>query len=211
MKHQAFLFSFISIIAGLLLMAGMPAFSQTAPKKTREQAQALYKEHQADFDYLLGDWQFTAENKEHGKFGGFWSAVRMAEGAEVLDEYRVVGDDGQTYYVSSTIRAYNAVLERWELISAESGTGLQNFGTAKKVGAEMHIEQRFGVMSPKPSLWRIRYYNIKPDSFSWAADRSFDDGKTWVIDHMKIEAKRIGPSRSLGQLAPARKAAGKAN
>jgi hypothetical protein len=211
MKHQAFLFSFISIIAGFMLMAGLPAFSQTAPKKTREQAQALYKEHQGDFDYLLGDWEFTTDNKEWGKGHGFWSAVRMAEGAQVLDEYRVVDDASETIYASSTIRAYNALLDRWELISAESGTGLQNFGTAQKVGAEIHIEQKFGVMSPKPSLWRIRYYNIKPDSFSCTADRSFDDGKTWVTDHMKIEARRIGPSRSLGQLAPARKAAGKAN
>ena len=30
-----------------------------------------------------------------------------------------------------------------------------------------------------PSTWRIRYYNIAPDTFSWAADRSTDGGKTW--------------------------------
>src|SRR5207302_1769748 len=80
----------------------------------------------------------------------------------VLDEYRVVGDSGQTYYASATLRAYNAVLDQWELVSAEQGTGLQNVGTGHEVGAEMHIEQQFGVMSPTPSLWRIRYYDIRP-------------------------------------------------
>ena len=69
----------------------------------------------------------------------------------------------------------------------------------------MHIEQKFGVMSAKPSIWRIRYYDIRPDRFSWAAERSNDGGKTWEKDHLTIEARRIGPARSLGPLAPARK------
>jgi hypothetical protein len=131
--------------------------------------------------------------------------VRLAEGAQILDEYRVVGDSGETYYVSSTIRAYNAVLDRWELISADQGAGLHDVGTARRVGSEMHIEQKFGVMSAKPSLWRIRYYAIRPDRFSWTADRSLDDGKTWETEHLKIEARRIGAARRLAPLAPARR------
>jgi hypothetical protein len=48
---------------------------------------------------------------------------------------------------------------------------------------------------------RIRYYNIQPNSFSWAGDQSADNGKTWVKDQLRIEAKRIGPPRTLPQLA----------
>ena len=61
-------------------------------------------------------------------------------------------------------------------------------------------------MSPTPSVWRIRYYNIRPDGFSWAADRSTDDGRTWVKDYQTLEARRIGPARSLPPLTVARKA-----
>ena len=68
----------------------------------------------------------------------------------------------------------------------------------------MHIEQKFGVASGNVSILRIRYYNIRPDAFSWAADRSSDGGKTWVKDHLTIEALRIGPARTLPSLAPAR-------
>jgi hypothetical protein len=78
-------------------------------------------------------------------------------------------------------------------------------GTARKVGAEMHIEQKFGVTTDKPSISKIRYYNIRPDSFSWSADRSMDGGKTWVKNFQTIEARRTGPPRSLGALAPAKK------
>lgn len=203
--------NFVSLLLtlGLATFATAPRlFGQTSAKRTPEQIKAAFEAHQNDFDYLLGDWEFSSVSKEFGKGGGFWSAVRLAEGAQILDEYRVVGDNGETYYASSTVRAYNAVLDQWELISAESGTGLQNVGTARKVGAEMHIEQKFGVMTPRPSLWRIRYYNIQPDRFSWSADRSVDGGKTWEKNHLTIEARRIGPARSLGPLAPAKKPSG---
>jgi hypothetical protein len=129
--------------------------------------------------------------------------VRLDEG-QILDEYRVVGDSGQTYYVTTTFRNYNAVMDRWELVGADAGTGLQDMGTAQRVGAEMHIEQRFGVAYGEPSLWRIRYHDIRPDRFSWAADRSTDGGTTWDRDYLTIEARRIGPPRALPALAPAR-------
>ncbi len=196
-------------IAGVALMVATPRLlAQTVPKRSEAQMRASYDAHHKEFDYLLGDWSFTSVSKQHGKGQGFWSAVRIAEGAQILDEFRIVGDASETYYASSTIRAYNAVVDQWELISADPGTGLHDFGTAHKVGAEMHIEQTFGVMSPQPSVWRIRYYNIQPDRFSWTADRSLDGGKTWVKEHLQIEARRIGPARSLGQLAPARKTGG---
>jgi hypothetical protein len=118
----------LSCVVSLAIPAsGLP---QSAKKRTPEQMEASYQAHKGDFDYLLGDWEFTTESKEWGKFG---------------------------------------------------------------------------VMSDQPSTWRIRYYNIQPDRFSWTADRSTDAGKTWVKDHQQIEARRIGPARSLGPLAPARK------
>jgi hypothetical protein len=53
-------------------------------------------------------------------------------------------------------------------------------------------------------VWRIRYYNIQADRFSWTADRSTDGGKTWDAAHQTIEARRIGPARTIPALAPAR-------
>jgi hypothetical protein len=203
MRPTAFRLHVGTLLATLAI--AFPLSAQAVGQRTKDQIKASHDAHHGDFDYLLGDWAFTSVSQEYGKGGGYWSAVRLAEGAQVLDEYRVVGDSGQTYYASTTLRAYNAVLDQWELVSAESGTGLQNVGTGHRVGAEMHLEQKFGVMSPTPSLWRIRYYDIQPDRFSWAAARSTDGGKTWVKDFLRIEARRIGPARSLGPLAPAKK------
>ena len=187
------------LCVGTVLFAAaavLPVAGQT-PKRTMEQMKADYEAHKGDFDYLLGDWEFSARNKVRGAFHGYWSAVRLADNAQILDAYRIVNDKGETVYSTNTLRNYNAVLDQWELISVENGVGLHDFGTGHKEGGEMHIEQRFDVMNPKPTLWHIRYYNIRPDRFSWSADRSLDDGKTWDKDFMVLEARRIGPARSV--------------
>jgi hypothetical protein len=114
-----------------------------------------------------------------------------------------VDEGGETLYMTTTIRAYNAVQDQWELIGMDEGNGLRDFGTARRVGAEMHLEQTFGATSANPFTMRIRYYDIRPDRFSWVAERSTDGGRTWEPDHLRIQAQRIGPARTLGPLAPA--------
>jgi len=190
------------VITSVAMVA--PVVPQTVSKRTPEQIKASYESHKGDFDYLLGDWEFTAVSHEYGKFRGYWSAVRLDKG-QILDEYRVVGDAGETYYVTTTLRNYNSALDRWELVGADAGAGLQDFGTAQRVGSEMHIQQKFGVASQNPSTWKIRYYNIGSEKFSWTADRSTDDGKTWDKSYQTIEARRIGPPRSLGPLTTVKK------
>lgn len=195
-------------LATALLLA--PTFlsvlrAQTSPR-TDDQMRASYQAHKSDFDYLLGDWEFTAQSKQWGKHHGFWSAVRL-DGGQILDEYRVVGDNGQTYNVTVSLRAYNAPRDQWEIISFGQSAGLHDFGTAHREGGDMIIEQKFGVMTPNPSLMHIRYHDIQADHFLWNGDRSTDDGKTWEKDFLQIDARRIGPARSMGPLAPARKPA----
>jgi hypothetical protein len=192
-----------SVVITFVCLSAALTSAQTPIKRTAQQMQASYDAHKGDFDYLLGDWEFSAVSREYGNFRGYWSAVRL-DGGQILDEYRIVGDKGETFYVTSTLRSYNKVLDQWELVGMDGGNGLQDVGTGRRVGAEVHIEQRFGVMGEQPSTWKIRYYNIQPDRFSWIADRSTDGGKTWQAKHQTIEARRIGPPRSLGALAPAR-------
>jgi hypothetical protein len=195
------------LLVGIMFMAAveMPSLvlAQTPAKMTAEEMKAAYEVHKADFDYLLGDWEFTTISKKYGKGRGYWSAVRLATG-QILDEFRIVGDNDETYYVTTTMRAYNAARDRWELVGMDRGGGLQDVGTGRRAGAEVHIEQNFGVAAQNNSTLRIRYFNIQPDRFSWKADRSNDGGMTWIRDDQQIEARRIGPSRSLPQLTKTR-------
>ena len=189
-------------ISPLVAQRASDAVRQSDPIPTAKRMQALTEAHQDEFDYLLGDWEFTAVHVDYGESRGYWSAVRVAEGPQVLDEFRIVGDSGQTYHVSSTLRSYNALRDRWEIVTMVPGSGFLHKGTGHRVGSEMHLEQVFGLMNNHPELWTIRYYDIRPDHFSWTADRSADGGKTWTHDFLHIEARRVGPPRLLGPLTP---------
>ena len=88
----------LSCLAAYAVAAALsvpPLFAQTPGKRTWEQAQKSYDAHKGEFDYLLGDWEFTGTNQQYGKIRGYWSAVRLDKG-QILDEYRVVGDATQS-------------------------------------------------------------------------------------------------------------------
>lgn len=196
---------FIVVLCVAGLFGESAASAQAASPQTEEQRAAAYDAHKGDFDYLLGDWQFTGNNSEFGTFRGYWSAIRLSEG-QILDEYRVVDDRGETLFVTTTIRNYNAFADRWELIGMDRGNGLRDAGSAQRDDGEVRIEQRFGVAAGgTPNILRIRYHDVRADRFSWSADRSTDGGKTWTSPYQTIETRRIGAARSLSALAPARK------
>src|SRR5438093_12513813 len=88
------------IAVGMFMVVAAALSAQTTAQRTPEQLKASFDAHRADFDYLLGDWEFTGTNKQFGKFHGYWSATRLPEGSQIFDEYRVVGDSGETYYVT---------------------------------------------------------------------------------------------------------------
>ncbi|MGH7636267.1 MAG: hypothetical protein ACREOK_01345 [Gemmatimonadaceae bacterium] len=196
--------SIVPSIVVMLVLAFSSASAQrtSVPQLTGEQMAQRIAERKGDFDYLLGEWQFTTTNREFGPGKGVWTAVKL-DGGSILDEYRVVGDSGETWYHSVTLRSFNAPMNRWDLVSVEKGSGLMNSGWAQKVGDEMHLEQTLGRQTGKPGRLRIRYHNIRPDAFSWTADVSRDGGKTWEPKSIEIEARRIGPARDLPSLAPA--------
>jgi len=206
LRYDVGLVVMVSLVAAMAF-GSRRASAQTGPARTPDEIQASLEAHRGDFDYLLGDWEFTGVRRMPAgelKFRGYWSATRLAEG-QILDEYRVLGPNGETFHVTTTLRNYNAFAERWELVGANPSVGLLDFGTAHKQGAEMLIEQSFGVAGGQPSLWRIRYFDIQPERFSWTADRSTDGGATWATSFQRIEARRIGPPRSLEPLTSARK------
>src|SRR5438105_2266640 len=204
MRHRVRIM-YAAILVATVLLIVLPLAAQSTSQRTNEQKQALLNAHKADFDYLLGDWEFTGTNRQYGKFRGYWSAARLGDGAQLVDEYRVVGDNAETYYVTYTVRSYNASLDRWELVGIDTGSGLQNIGTGHRDPDEVRIEQKFGVGTPNASTWRIRYYNIRPDGFSWSADRSTDEGRTWTNGFQQLEVHRIGPPRTIGPLTSPKK------
>lgn len=158
------------------------------------QGQGSTRPRANDFDFLLGDWAFTAQSKLYGDGHGLWTAVRLGDG-EILDEFRVLGDNGATIYLARTLRVLNNFAGRWDLVGFHDHGGLRNTGIARRTNGEIQIEQRIHDDSGKAALLRIRYHSIEASRFSWTMDRSTDEGKTWTLNEQRIEAKRIGAAK----------------
>ena len=69
-----------------MVMSAPTLSAQAGAKRTPDQIQASFAAHKGEFDYLLGDWEFTGTNQQYGKIHGYWSAVRLDKG-QILDEY----------------------------------------------------------------------------------------------------------------------------
>src|SRR5258706_1230751 len=114
-SHVADMHNRICRLRALALLAALPLMAQTATiPRTPERMESSFQAHKGDFDYLLGDWEFTAESKEWGKFSGRWSAVKLSEG-QILDEFRAFGGKDNPDHVTTSLRNYNRFMEQWEL------------------------------------------------------------------------------------------------
>ena len=62
-------------VASTLVLSAQPSAAKTAAER-----KALYDAHHGDFDYLLGNWEFTVVSPEYRKGRGYWRAVRLDTG-----------------------------------------------------------------------------------------------------------------------------------
>jgi hypothetical protein len=66
----------MTLVVGLFtLSVGMPLSAQ----KTAVDVKAAYDAHHRDFDFLLGNWEFSRVSTEFGKGHSFWAAVRLSD------------------------------------------------------------------------------------------------------------------------------------
>src|SRR5205823_14978513 len=65
MRHRVRIM-YAAILVATVLLIVLPLAAQSTSQRTNEQKQALLNAHKADFDYLLGDWEFTGTNRQYG-------------------------------------------------------------------------------------------------------------------------------------------------
>lgn len=146
-----------------------------------------------DWDFLVGMWQFRFQSRRNGAlwnpaFSGHWTASRKrSANAMVEDHWRsdnptTTMDDGTWTY-----RVYNPRRKLWEMQGVDSGSGAWQPGLCWSDADNRYVVQHYG-----RTIMRIRYFDIRDDSFSWRADASGDGGRTWTLDVWTMTATRIG-------------------
>jgi len=121
-------------------------------------------------DPLLGHWTYIEDlhNPQHYKANGAWTFTRGADGFVVFDEFRTGNGSGGTAVLAETYRAYNPKTKTWSFQATvyqapEIGpkNGEWDQGVTRIQEGEILDEITKGDL-----MTRVRFYNIKKDSFS---------------------------------------------
>ncbi len=143
----------------------------------------------AQLNFLIGEWDCIQKVKlADGSFRdqtALWKAYYSLNGFAIQDEW--YGSGG---YQGSTWRSYDPNSQQWVMTYMQANSSTHWLMRGQFRDGEFHAEFNGETPAGQTFRQRIRFYNIAEDRFSWAADRTFDEGKTWIEDVMLIEAKR---------------------
>ena len=185
----------------LILAAALAASSLGAYAQSRD-VPAEAKQ----FDFLLGQWQVDVKPKMPGlagmihgspKLQGTWKAWRALDGFAVEDELRIIDASGNPISLTHGMRIYSKADGRWKLsgLDAYRAAFSESSGVLDS-GGEVHLSGRGVDAEGKPSLFRVRYYDISPKGFRLRQDRSSDNGQTWDEGVLEMIATRTAaPAR----------------
>ncbi len=137
------------------------------------------------FDFLIGEWNVDAVRfREDGtplvKYKALWSAVPLNGGRMVMDDFRALGPNGQAVSSFVTLRTYSEVTNRWELAGLQAlqpSVPMAWHGVARD--GEMLLDATAQTPAGGTVKTRIRFFDIRPDSFAWESSMSLDEGKSW--------------------------------
>lgn len=154
------------------------------------------------FDFLNGDWTLSAVQRYAGlagmihggpKMTGTWKARRAFDGFGVEDELRLFDTSGNPVMFSTAMRVFDATDHHWTVSSLDVYRTHFSTSTAEWQDGKMIVTTQPTDPAAKASMTRLRFFDIKPTSFTAWQDKSTDGGKTWDEGRLRIEAKRKAP------------------
>ena len=140
----------------------------------------------ADFDFLMGRWttetlRYAPSGKERLRHRGFWVARRLHGSRIVLDETISYGRDGEEIASMATLRSYSPATKQWEMTFVVAHQPILPLRfVAHREGDEIRGEATLLTQGASGFRARIRFFEIRDDSFSWEQEMSFDAGATYA-------------------------------
>jgi len=181
-------------IFSILFLISINIYAQN--EKVMKSNTKAYNEQLSDFAFIIGRWECDVNIKkgddEFEQNEALWTGRYILDGNAIEDEYRETNEDGELIRLGINIRSYNN----------ENGWTMKWFDALNSSWLDLGPKELGGVHVNSSSisfkhfalndmLVRITFFDIKDDSFSWKADVSNDNGKTWDEKVFTIIANRI--------------------
>lgn len=132
-----------------------------------------YREELMLFGQFVGNWHIECNAlQENGKWEAMSGELHwgwILGGKAVQDVWIGVPDMG------TTVRFYNPGEGSWSSVWISPDQGMVRVFTGKKEGNEIVLRTR----ETSGVLMNWIFYDIRQNSFSWRAERSYDVGSSW--------------------------------
>lgn len=183
----------INILTILFLISINICAQNEQVMKTNTQA---YNKQLTDFAFIIGQWECVVNiKKEDGEIEqniAIWTGRYILDGNAIEDEYRETNKNGELIRLGINIRSYdneNGWTMKWldGLNSTWLDLGPKELGGVN-ISDSMITFKHYAVIN---MIVKISFYDIKDNSFSWKADVSNDNEKTWDEQVFTIIANRI--------------------
>jgi hypothetical protein len=156
---------------------------QISPEVLRYVNGTTAESHQ--FDFLVGDWNVQATRfKEDGstvfQYKAAWNAKLLNDGRMLMDDFRALSPSGQPVSSFVTLRTFSEATQRWEIVGLgafQPNTISEWYGHSQS--GEMLLLAKGRAPNGALVQTRIRFFDIKANSFSWESHLSSDEGKNW--------------------------------
>jgi len=153
------------------------------------------------FDFLLGQWQVVGELKVPGlialihgtpKLAGSWKAWHTADGKGIEDELRLTDVSGNLLSSVRFTRIFSHDENRWTITGLDARDGHAQPATARWQDGEMVVIGGGTDREGKRYRSRMHFKAVTSTGFRMVQDRSYDEGKTWDLAYMTLNASRMG-------------------
>lgn len=188
----------VALVAAVALAA--PAFAQHGPAGGGSPLLTNAPAEARQLDFLVGQWELVALPKVsalaamvHGqpKLVGVWKAWRALDGFGIEDELRLTDEAGNPRLLANAVRLFDRNARHWSCTTLDVYRGQFQASTGEWKGGQMTFIANATDADGKAYVARTSFYEIKPQSFRWRQDRSYDGGKTWDEGTLQIEARRV--------------------
>lgn len=128
----------------------------------------------SDFDFWIGTWEVSWKNKEGATVIGSNTISRILDGSVLQENFY----DPNTGFKGSSLTVWSPTDSTWHQAWADNQGGYFNFVGSRD--GEKRIFQT-PATDKRGMIWRMVFYDISPNQFTWDWQGSKDNGKTWDL------------------------------
>lgn len=184
-----------------LALLGAAAFFQIAAPLSAAPAPCAAPEFR-QLDFWLGEWDLTWPAAGANPAGrGTNRITKVLDGCVVEENFAA---EGAGALVGRSLSTFDAARRVWRQTWVDNtGSYLDFEGTLLP---EARSLSRNAVRNGRPTISRMRWVSVGPDSLDWIWEASADEGKTWKL-LWEIHYVRRAPAKASAPLSAGRPAA----